>query len=92
MKEQLQKLALNLEPVNAYKLNNKIEDQNFLSGSPVKGNAVFMKSEFKADLIKINGRIVVLLSNGKKYMGKVTQFNYVSKGEMIEGEVEIVKA
>ena len=78
--------------MNAYKLSNKSEDQDLLSGSPVKGTAVFLKSEFKADLIKINGRIVILLSNGKKYMGKVTHFNYVSKGEMIEGEVEIVKA
>ena len=78
--------------MNAYKLNNKIEDQDFLSGTPVKGTAVFLKSDFQADLIKINERIVILLSNGKKYMGKVTHFNYVSKGEIIEGEVEIVKA
>ena len=78
--------------MNAYKLNNKSEDQNFLSGSPVKGTAVFLKSEFKSDLMKINGRIVILLSNGKKYMGKVTHFNYVSKGEIIEGEVEVIKA
>ena len=78
--------------MNAYKLNDKVEDQNFLSGNPVKGTAVFLKTDFKSDLIKINGRIVILLSNGKKYMGKVIHFNYVSKGELIEGEVDIVKA
>ena len=78
--------------MNAYKLNDKSEDQNFLSGNPVKGTAVFLKSEFKSDLMKINGRIVIMLSNGKKYMGKVTHFNYVSKGEIIEGEVEVIKA
>ena len=78
--------------MNSYKLNDTSEDQNFLSGNPVKGTAVFLKSEFNPDLIKINGRIVILLSNGKKYMGKVTNFNYVTKGGIIEGEVEVVKA
>ena len=78
--------------VNSYKLNDKSQDQNFLSGIPVKGTAVFLKSEFKSDLIKINTRIVILLSNGKKYMGKITHFAYISKGKIIEGEVEIVKA
>ena len=88
----LKKLKLNLEAVNAYKLNDKSQDQNFLSGIPVKGTAVFLRSEFKPDLIEVNARIVILLSNGKKYMGKVTHFTYASKGEIIEGEVEIVKA
>ncbi|HET9434586.1 MAG TPA: hypothetical protein VFO37_12555 [Chitinophagaceae bacterium] len=78
--------------MNAYKLNDKSEDQNFLSGNPVKGTAVFLKSEFNPDLIKVDGRIVILLSNGKKYMGRVTRFNYASKGGIIEGEVDIVKA
>ena len=87
----LQRLDLNLDPVNAYKLNDKNQDENFLLGVPVKGTAVFRKREFKSDLIKINGRIVIVLSNGKKYMGRVTHFAYVSKGDIIEGEVEIVK-
>ena len=78
--------------VNAYKLNDKSQDQNFVSGIPVKGTAVFKKNEFNDDLIRINGRIVIVLSNGKKYMGKVTHFSYVVKGEIIEGEIEIVKA
>lgn len=78
--------------MNAYKLNDKSEDQNFLSGNPVKGTAVFLKSQFNPEIIKINGRIVVMLSNGKKYMGKVTKFNYVPNGEIIEGEVEMIKA
>lgn len=78
--------------MNSYKLNDKSQDQHFLSGIPVKGTALFVKSEFNDDLIQINSRIVVLLSNGKKYMGKVTRFSYVVKGEIIEGEIEIIKA
>lgn len=81
-----------LGPVNSYKLDNKDQDQNFLAGKPVKGKALFLASDYKDDSIKVDGRIVIVLSNGRKYMGKVTRFTFVSKGEIIEGEVEIIKA
>jgi hypothetical protein len=77
--------------LNSYKLNNKNEDQNFLAGNPVKGTAVFLKNEFKNDIIK-NERIVIILSNGMKYMGKVVSFSYAPKEEVIEGRLEIVRA
>jgi len=77
--------------LNSYKLNDRDEDQNFLAGNPVNGTAVFLKSESVNDIIK-NEKIVIVLSNGKKYMGKVVNFTYASKGEVIEGRLEIVKA
>jgi hypothetical protein len=77
--------------LNSYKLNDKDEDQNFLAGNPVKGTAVVHKDEFKNDIIK-DERIVIILSNGKKYMGKVVNFSYAAKGEAIAGRLEIVKA
>ena len=77
--------------MNSYKLNDKAEDQNFLAGNPVKGTAVFLADEFKND-IAVNERIVVVLSNGKKYMGKVVAFTYTPKGKLIEGHLELVKA
>ena len=77
--------------MNSYKLNDKDEDQNFLAGNPVRGTAVFLKNEFKNDIIK-DERIVIILSNGKKYMGKVANFSYAPKGEVITGHLEIVKA
>lgn len=77
--------------MNSYKLNDKDEDQNFLAGNSVKGTAVFLKNEFENDIIK-NERIVIILSNGKKYMGRVVNFTYAPKGEVIEGLLEVVKA
>ena len=77
--------------VNSYKLSDKEQDQVFLAGNAVKGSAVFLKREFKPDLIKTGGKIVVLLSNGKKYLGKVERFTFVSKDEHIEGEIEIIR-
>ena len=78
--------------MNSYKLKDKDQDQNFLAGNFVKGSAVFLKTEFKEGIINNDGRIVIILSNGKKYMGKVVSFNYTAKGEVIEGQLEITKA
>jgi hypothetical protein len=77
--------------LNSYKLNDKDEDQNFLAGNPVKGTAVFLTNEFKNDIV-VNEKIVVVLSNGKKYMGKVMKFTYTPKGKVIEGYLEVVKS
>ena len=76
--------------MNSYKLNDKDEDQNFLAGNIVKGTAVFRADEFKNDIVQ-NEKIVVLLSNGKKYMAKVIKFTYAPKGKLIEGHLELVK-
>ncbi|HMG90989.1 MAG TPA: hypothetical protein VK589_13075 [Chryseolinea sp.] len=77
--------------MNSYKLNNKDEDQDFLAGNTVKGTAAFLPDEFKNDIV-VNERIVIILSNGKKYMGKVVNFSYAPKEAVIEGQLEIIKA
>ena len=77
--------------MNSYKLKDKDQDQNFLAGNPVKDGAVFLKTEFKDGVINNDERIVIILSNGKKYMGKVVSFNYTSKGDVIEGKLEIIR-
>jgi hypothetical protein len=78
--------------LNSYKLKDKDQDQNFLAGNPVKDCAVFLKTEFKDGVINNDERIVIILSNGKKYMGKVVSFIYTPKGEVIEGQLEIIRA
>jgi hypothetical protein len=78
--------------LNSYKLKDKGQDQNFLAGNPVIDSAVFLKTEFKDGVINNDERIVIILSNGKKYMGKVVSFNYTPKGEVIEGKLEIIRA
>jgi len=77
--------------LNSYKLKDKDQDQNFLAGNPAKDSAVFLKTEVKNGIINNDERIVIILSNGKKYMGKVVSFNYTSKGELIEGNLEIIR-
>ena len=82
---------LNLVILNSYKLKDKGQDQNFLAGNPVKGSALFLKTEFKDGIINNDERIVIILSNGKKYMGKVVSFNYTPKDDVIEGQLEIIR-
>ena len=88
----LLKSLFNLRRLNSYKLNDKDQDQNFLAGRSVTGIVVFPKSEFKDDIVKNQQRIVIILSNGKKYMGKVVNFTHIIKSEAIEGQLEIVRA
>ena len=56
----------------------------------MKGMALFLTDEFKDDIV-VNEKIVVILSNGKKYMGKVVSFTYAVKGKVIEGYLELIK-
>ena len=78
--------------MKSYKFKDKDQDQNFLAGNPVKDSAVFLKTDFKDGIINNDERIVIILSNGKKYMGKVVSFNYTLHGEVIEGQLEIIRS
>ena len=78
--------------MKSYKFKDKDQDQNFLAGNPVKDSAVFLKTDFKDGIINNDERIVIILSNGKKYMGKVVSFNYTLHGEVVEGQLEIIRS
>ena len=58
----------------------------------MKDSAVFLKTDFKDGIINNDERIVIILSNGKKYMGKVVSFNYTLHGEVVEGQLEIIRS
>jgi hypothetical protein len=75
--------------VNSYKLSNRDEDRKFLEGDLVKGTAVFLKTEFDQHGINKDDKIVVVLSNGKKYMGKVVSFRFATRGDIVEGQLEL---
>ena len=78
--------------MNSYQLDNKDIDQDFLSGLTVLCKAVLTKADVEANRIKAGDKIVVMLSNRSKYMGKVVNFRYrVTNGRAI-GFLEITKA
>lgn len=64
--------------MNLYKLESKSIDEDFLNGIPIECIAMISVQDYHAGLIKEGDKIVVMLSNGKKYMGKVTGFTFSS--------------
>jgi len=77
--------------MNYYTLNNKVMDNDFLNGKSIYCNAVLPLTEFTQGRIKEGGKIVVKLSNGRKYMGSVVSFRHTIKKDIVEGELEILK-
>jgi hypothetical protein len=72
-----------------YKLDSKFEDEKFLNGSSVQCPAIIAEEEFLSGKFKEGERIIVMLSNGKKYMGKIIKFSgSVSKG-LAQGHLEM---
>jgi hypothetical protein len=78
--------------MNSYQLDNKDIDHDFLNGLPVLCKAVFRKNEVDTNSVRAGDKIVVLLSNSSKYMGKVVNFRYSIRGEYAIGFLELTKA
>jgi hypothetical protein len=70
-----------------YQLDNKDQDQSFLEGKSIRCKAAIAEKEI--DTLNENNRIVILLSNGKKYMGKVNKFDYKIIQDRAEGYLDI---
>jgi hypothetical protein len=77
--------------VNSYQLDNKDIDQDFLNGLPVLCKAALTKADIEANRIKVGDKIVVMLSNRSKYMGKIVNFSYTLKAGHAMGILEITK-
>jgi hypothetical protein len=75
--------------MNTYQLDDKVMDEKFLAGKPVLCKATVREQE-SAGLT--NGvRIVVLLSNGKKYMSEILNFTYTVKNGYASGTLELIR-
>ena len=74
-----------------YKLDDKRMDAIFLNGSLVSCKAVVPYDECVSGKVKQGERIVVMLSNGKKFMGRIVNFAYVVKNGLAIGDLEVVK-
>jgi hypothetical protein len=75
--------------MNTYQLDDKTMDDQFLSGKPVACPAVVPAKQ--TEHIQQGQRIVVLLSNGKKYMGEVLVHRYSVRNGVAEGVLEIIR-
>lgn len=66
-------------------------DGDFLNGKTIYCKAALSLTEFIQGRIKEGEKIVIKLSNGRKYMGSVVSFRHTIKNNIVEGELEILK-
>jgi hypothetical protein len=77
--------------MQAYKLENKAQDQQFLAGMKVICRAVLPVSRDSPGMICKGDSLVIVLSNGKKYKGRVVDFMNFKIENYRVGELVIVK-
>lgn len=77
-------------PMHVYQLGDKYTDQEFLKGEIVSGKAVL--SERETSPPQPGESILVLLSNGKKYKGTVTNVSLFVLNEYQIGEIEFIRS
>lgn len=76
--------------MHVYQLEDKNTDQEFLSGEIVSGKAILSARE--TDPPRPGESISVLLSNGKKYKGTVTNVSLFVLNEYQIGEIEFIRS
>ncbi len=75
--------------MHVYRLDDKKMDDDFLRGVPVTGKAVV---DGKANqTVAPNDMVLVILSNGKKYKGRVTNSSFFRLKDYEVGEIEITR-
>jgi hypothetical protein len=74
-----------------YKLDSRESDQAFLSGLPVACKAVVREADYLTGKLSEGTHLVVVLSNGKKYKGRITTFSPEVHDGFAEGELTILK-
>lgn len=74
--------------MKSYQLESKAQDTDFLSGKEVRCRAVVDVSK---DTVNKGDSILVMLSNGKKYKGRIADFIYFDINKFGVGELIITR-
>jgi hypothetical protein len=74
-----------------YKLDDKEMDAAFLSGTAVLCRAVLSPTEQADEHLNEGASILVLLSTGAKYKGRIIRFTRITVKGYAVGELEIMK-
>jgi hypothetical protein len=75
--------------MHAYRLENNAQDKEFLAGAKVVCRAVIDESK---GAVSSGDYILVELSNGKKYKGKILEFRSFAVEKYQAGDLVIIKA
>ena len=72
-----------------YQLDSKTQDADFLQGKSVFCPAALTEAEYNTGKLAEGSKMVIRLSNGAKYMGKLLHFDYAIQNGGITGTLEI---
>jgi hypothetical protein len=75
--------------MRSYQLDDAMMDKEFLSGKPTKCRAVVPVQ--KDQIFLKDEPLLVILSNGKKFKGKISSFEYVQVDQYYIGDLIIQK-
>jgi hypothetical protein len=78
--------------MNYYQLDSKEMDAAFLSGAEVICKVAMNPEEQHGEKIKVDDLLIVRLSNGAKYKGRVVKFAMVPISKYAVGEMTIIRA
>lgn len=74
--------------MNYYTLS-KTMDNDFLEGKIVRCPITLVLTDVESGKIRVGEKLVVMLSNGKKYMGSLVHINYTLEGQFACGTIEL---
>lgn len=74
-----------------YKLDDKTMDAAFLKGDTVPCRAVLSPEEQADERLREGSSILILLSTGAKYKGRILRFTRITINNYAVGELEIVR-
>ena len=78
--------------MNVIKLPSKTIDNLFLEGETIACDAVIPVKDLNKGIVNEGQKIVVLLTNRKKYMAKVSAFSYTIVNDYAQGKLYLKKA
>lgn len=78
--------------MNYYKLVNKQMDNDFLAGNVVYCPASVPQTQAEKGIVSAGLPIVIALSTGAKYKGKILRFDYSVVAGIAIGELQVVRA
>jgi hypothetical protein len=72
-----------------YKFDDTQQDEEFLKGKPVAGKVALRAED---EPVRKDDLLVVVLSNGKKFKGRIHDVRLFAVDQFTVGEIEIIRA
>ena len=83
--------CINIASMNSIQLDDRNMDERFLNGDIVICDTVLPAGKHMEAKLQPGCRIVVQLSNRKKFMAEIKNFSFAMEGSYIVGKLELIR-